>query len=227
MEAPPQRACTRCLGKLPGEAPEWRCPLCDAAYHDTCREGPCVSPECASRLSPERRTALALVLPALFAALSFVLGWVQVVKLNIEPKTLTIFVAGMITGPVSGLLTGVLATVIHQLFNPFGALDLLGCTAQALAWALVGAAGGHALGHRPGRITAALLGGALTLAYHVITDWAGGFVSGVGFYVYFLGGFVPPFFFTPAHVASNAVLFATLVPPMLPLAGRWRAAVSR
>ena len=46
-----------------------------------------------------------LVLPALFAAIAFVLGHVQLLKLNLEAKTLTIFVAGQIgTVPSTGKL---------------------------------------------------------------------------------------------------------------------------
>lgn len=214
--------CLRCLGKLlPGD-PRTACGGCGAAYHHGClAPEPCVSPTCAARLAPERRAALAVVLPALFAALTYVLGWLQVLKLNMEAKTLAIFAAGLIAGPLSGGLTGLLATVLHQVFNPLGALDLFGCAAQAAGWALAGVAGGLALRGRPGPVAAGLTGAALTLAYHLLTDLAGGFVSGVGFWAYFIGGCVP-FPFTPIHIATNAALFALLVPPLIPTAMRWR-----
>ena len=216
-----ETACTRCLGKLLDSDPRRLCARCQAPYHDACGADPCVAKACAGRLDPQRRTALAIVLPALFAALTYVVGMLQLLHLNMEGKTVTIFCAGAIGGPVCGMLTGALATVLHQLFNPLGALDLLGCASQALAWALTGCVGGL-VSARVGRLGFGAIGALLTLAYHLLTDAAGGVVSGLGFRTYFLGGFVP-WPFTPVHIATNAALFAVLMPPLMPTARGWRA----
>lgn len=220
METGSHTACARCLAPLHAGHPPVSCAGCDARYHDACGVEPCVA-VCARRLDPNRRTALAIVLPALFAALTYVLGFLQLLRINMEPKTVTIFSAGLIGGPLCGIFAGVLSTVLHQLFNPLGALDLLSCVAQALAWALVGLAGGMSV-KCESRTGFGIAGAALTLCYHVITDWAGGITSGVGFTAYFLGGFVP-WPFTPVHIATNAVLFAVLLPALLPFARSWRA----
>lgn len=171
-------------------------------------------------LDPNRRTAIAIVLPALFASLTYVLGMLQLVRINLEAKTVTVFCAGAIGGPACGLFTGLLTTALHQLLNPLGMLDLLGCTAQALAWALIGIAGALVSPTAP-RAGFGALGALLTLLYHVLTDLAGGIVSGLGFWNYFLGGCIPAPF-TPIHIAANAMLFAVLLPPLMPFARRWR-----
>lgn len=219
-----EATCTRCLAKLMAGDPHCTCPRCEAAYHDTCGAAPCVSKACADRLDPSRRTALAIVLPALFAALTYVLGMLQLVRINLEAKTVTVFCAGAIGGPICGLFTGALTTVLHQLLNPLGMLDLLGCFAQAAAWSIIGVAGSLASPRTP-RLAFGALGALLTLLYHLLTDLAGGVVSGLGFWKYFLGGFVPvPF--TPIHIATNALLFAILLPPLMPSARRWRGLLS-
>jgi hypothetical protein len=146
------------------------------------------------------------------------------VRINIEAKTVTVFCAGTIGGPICGLFTGALTTILHQLLNPLGMLDLLGCLAMAVAWSLIGAAGSLVSPRTP-RLAFAALGALLTLVYHVLTDLAGGFVSGVGFWTYFLRGFLPTPF-TPVHVATNALLFAILLPPLMPFARRWRGLLS-
>lgn len=171
-------------------------------------------------LDPNRRRAIAIVLPALFASLTYVLGMLQLVRINLEAKTVTVFCAGAIGGPWCGVFTGALTTTLHQLLNPLGMLDLLGCVAMALAWSLIGLAGALVSPTAP-RAAFGILGALLTLLYHVLTDLAGGIVSGLGFWKYFLGGFVPAPF-TPIHVATNAMLFAILLPPLMPFALRWR-----
>jgi thiamine transporter ThiT len=221
-------ACTRCLAVIDAAEPVEECPDCGAPHHPACLAGgPCLAAACAGRRAPERARALAVVLPALFAALAHVLGMVPFVRLNIEPKTLTVFLAGYVAGPGCGLLTGGLVTVLHQLFNPLGTLGLVGAFAQAAAWALVGAAGGLA-GRRPrDSAVMAATGASLTLVYHVILDWACARLAGVTFWAYFAGGFAPPFYFTPAHVVSNAALFGLIVPAIEPALRRFRVAIER
>jgi len=75
---------------------------------------------------------------------------------------------------------------------------------------------------RPGRGRLAIRGATLTLAYHIITDWAESKAYGVTFWFFFAGGFVPPCFFTPVHVVSNALLFALVIPILWPYLERFR-----
>src|SRR3954447_15335208 len=83
-------------------------------------------------LPPERQRAIMLVLPALFAAIAFVLGHLQLLKLNLEAKTLTIFLAGQVGGRWCGAATGLLTCALHQLLNPFGMAPGLDIAAEAV-----------------------------------------------------------------------------------------------
>ena len=158
--------------------------------------------------APGRRV-LRVVLPGLCAALAHVVGLLSVV--NLEAKTTTVFLAGHVVGRLPGAITGILTTILHQFLNPYGPADPFFCAAQATAWALTGFVGASVALGSSGRTRLAAIGLGLTLVYHLLTDWAESVALQVPFLVFFANGFAPPFF-TPLHLAWNALLFALATP---------------
>ncbi len=168
---------------------------------------------------PVRWTAPIAVLAALAAALGYALAAVP----NIELITLTVFISGAVLGRLRGALVGFIAMGIYSGFGPFGsglAIPTL-FVGQVCAMALVGLAGG-VLGcvwrDKPtaARIVAAAAAGlALTTVYQtaVIVGYAAmspEFADG------FLAALTANLFFPYVHIIWNTVLFAVLVPLLVP-----------
>src|SRR5690349_15124225 len=105
-----------------------------------------------------------------------VAGAMRPLEINIEPKTVILFLGGQLTGPYFGAASGVIVSVLHQLLHPGGGLVL--ASLQAVLWAGVGACGGALRRVKLGRTRAALLGAGLTLVYDLALDTSGALMSG-------------------------------------------------
>jgi hypothetical protein len=187
-----------------------------------------------------RRPAVDVALVAVFTGLAVALGFALAAVPNVELSTLTIFAAGATLGRCRGALVGGLTAALYSGLNPAGSgLGLPPLfAAQIIAWALVGLVGGltgrlfaarsKALERRAAALRPALAGGlglALTLAYQgaVIVGLAlagfspaGDGVGWSGWRTDLLSALAANALFSLVHVVSNGILFAILVPQLVP-----------
>ncbi len=148
---------------------------------------------------------------ALFIALAAGLGFAGAVLPNVELVTITIFLGGAATGPVTGAAIGAAAELLVSGLNPLGPALPLVFVAQVVGMAATGLAGGL-LGRRILRIKAtyrvALLAGiglVLTIFFDFLTNLALGVHLGP-IRATVLGGLA----FSVVHIVSNMFVFAVL-----------------
>ena len=175
------------------------------------------------------------VLLGLFTGTAVGAGYLLAAVPNVELMTLIIALCGGVLGPRSGFATGALAASIYSLGSPYGLPVPLLLVAQVLGMGtagVLGAIGGNLIlscsfkGQKPmAALWAISIGLGSTLIYDLLTNLASilafdlGETSALG---YLLAG-VP---MALLHMGSNAVIFAVLMPLLLPrLAGLNRAAL--
>jgi len=164
-----------------------------------------------------------LVSVALFMALGVVLGLALISVPNVELVTATFFLSGYFLGPARGSLTGALGELLYSLLNPYGMSAPPLLVAQVLSMAMVGFVGGMArripLNPKPFLITSLAFGAmglGLTFLFDSLTTLGFLILSGLTLanllaaYLYGLGFYL-------VHMASNAAVFALLVPLLLRL----------
>lgn len=159
-----------------------------------------------------------LVLTALFVASVVALGYAFVFVPNIELVTATVFLSGVLLGARRGAFVGLAGETLYSLLNPFGVAAPPLLLAQVGAMGIAGFVGGtsrHRLGNGnswwPSVVAFAFYGVSLTLLFDLLTTLS--FFAVGGFTVTkFLASlaFGAPFY--ALHLASNAVIFALLVP---------------
>ncbi len=166
-----------------------------------------------------------LVLMAILTALAVALGMLLVHVPNIELVSFTVFVSGAVLGRWRGACLGMIAMGLYSGVNPIG--SGLGIppmfVAQVLATGFIGFAGGLLRGiWRMGArarevILAAVTGLALTGIYQVgvVTGLA---VASLDVGTGFKAAFVANAFFSTVHMVSNTIVFAVLVPVIVPQA---------
>ena len=172
------------------------------------------------------------VLLGLFTGAAVGLGYLLAGVPNVELMTLVIALAGAVIGPGRGLVAGAMAAVVFSLGSPYGLPVPLMLAAQAVglgAAGVFGAIGGNRVlaccykgSYAAAMSWAAATGLGSTLIYDLLTNLAiiGAFDMNAAVV---LTGAVP---FALIHLASNAVIFAALLPPLLPrLAGLNRSAL--
>ncbi len=172
------------------------------------------------------------VLLGLFAGTAVGAGYLLAAAPNVELMTLIIALCGGVLGTRPAIVAGALAAVIYSLGSPFGLPVPLLLAAQAVGLGsagALGAFGGNRLlvcrfkGQRLMVLMWALLTGlGSTLIYDLLTNLAiiGAFELNAAVV---LAGAVP---FALVHIGGNMVIFATLMPLLLPrLAGLNRAAL--
>jgi hypothetical protein len=152
-----------------------------------------------------------IALAGLFVALALGIDLLTAPLPNIELLSLTIFLGGAATGPLTGFLIGVAAELIHSTLNPLGPAFPLVLVAQLLGMGIVGCTGGK-LGPpvaRLGRVKAlaalAGLGLVLTTLFDLLTNFALGIHLGPVLPT-LAGGIL----FAVAHIVSNTFVFAGL-----------------
>lgn len=169
-----------------------------------------------------RRVALGGLLAAMAVVLNHAMAWVP----NVELTSLTIFVGGWLLGPALGAAVGAAATVAFSLSNPMGPAGPALLGVQCLAYAGWGAFGGFLAGGwlSTGEGFLAYTGpatraGAMGLAGLLGTLWFQAWMNG---YFLALSGLpwkavlVPALPFIGAHLLSNTLAFAVLLPALLP-----------
>jgi hypothetical protein len=154
-----------------------------------------------------------------FIAMGVVLGYALIAVPNVELVTATIFIAGFTLGIKEGLLVGLITETIYTLFNPIGVAMPSIMLGQVISMGLTGVLGGILGKHlfRHGIIYYILMGLAgllstilfailTTIGYVISIDFTfkillGSILSGLGFYI--------------THMASNTIIFITVVPLLL------------
>ncbi len=171
------------------------------------------------------RGAHGLALMAILTALAVALGMLLAHVPNIELVSFTVFVSGAVLGRGRGACLGMIAMGIYSGANPVG--SGLGIPpmfiAQVLAMAFIGFVGGSLGGAwRTGGglrhvVLAAVTGFVLTGVYQVGVV-AGLAVASLDVGTGFVAALVGNAFFSTVHIVSNTIVFAMLVPVVVPRA---------
>jgi uncharacterized membrane protein len=138
---------------------------------------------------------------------------------NVELSSVMVFLSGFLFGPLIGILVGLIAMTIYQLWNPWGAFlppigfAVIGCT---MFIGLVGGILGRnfQLSATKGEISlrwylwTAFFGVMITLFYDLVTNLA----YSIAFIVPFVIAFITGLPFMVLHMAANGILFGLLTP---------------
>ncbi len=170
-------------------------------------------------------SAQGLALMAILTALAVALGMLLAHVPNIELVSFTVFVSGAVLGRWRGACLGMIAMGIYSGANPIG--SGLGIPpmfiAQVLTMAFIGFVGGSLGGvwRTGGRLRqvalAAVTGFVLTGIYQVGVI-AGLAVASLDVGTGFVAALVGNAFFSTVHIVSNTIVFAMLVPVVVPRA---------
>ena len=154
-----------------------------------------------------------------FIAMGVVLGYALIAVPNVELVTATIFIAGFTLGIKEGLLVGLITEAIYTLFNPIGVAMPSIMLGQVISMGLTGVLGGM-LGKyllRRDILYYILMGSAgfiATLLFAILTTI--GYVISIGFtFQILLGSILSGLGFYITHMASNTIIFITVVPLLL------------
>jgi len=167
---------------------------------------------------PGSTVAIRVAFIAVFAALAIGGNYALSAIPNVELSSVMVFLSGFLFGPIIGAFVGLIAMLIYQLWNPWGAflppigLAVIGCT---IFIGIIGGILGKAvqqLDYSDNRwfLVPALFGILLTLFFDLVTTFAYSFTFGIPFIVTIITGL--PFMII--HIASNAVLFGLLTQPV-------------
>jgi len=169
---------------------------------------------------PSRTRLLALVasLSAANAAFRIALAWGPP---NVKPTAFLIIIAGVVAGPLAGMVVGWLSMIISDLATPLGAGPWTIETSTGMA--VVGLLAGL-MWHRSdniSRLKMALGGYLLTVLFDIGTAFADSIIYQfpwwtmvLGLYVPFLMGGFSPYPFGFAHELTTAVLCGTIGPSL-------------
>jgi len=156
---------------------------------------------------------------SLLTALGVTLGYALIAIPNVELVSATVFMAGAVSGVTGGMFVGAATEGLFSLLHPLGAPSPPLWIAQVLSMAITGAAGGLFFKAGPSLtkskwIWIGISGFLCTLNFAVLTTIAysltvslsmkqilSSLLFGLGFYV--------------IHLASNTVIFFTVVPAVL------------
>ncbi len=168
--------------------------------------------------APKTSMALRVALIAVLAAMAIGGNYALSAIPNVELSSVMVFLSGFLFGSIIGALVGLIAMVIYQLWNPWGAfippigLAVIGCT---IFIGIVGGILGKALQRLDYSdvrwfLLPTLFGLLLTLFYDLVTT----FVYSVTFSIPFIVALISGLPFTLIHIISNALLFGLLTQPV-------------
>ena len=169
-----------------------------------------------------------IIQTGLFVALVVVLGFLLAEVPNVELMTVTVFLSGVILGPVNGIIVGTISIIIYSLFNPYGPPLPPLVLAQILGFALVGWSGGILRRRilprdKAAYLFSALAGLMLTLIYDSLTTAATAFIvlGREGFARGLAGCFIAGSLFIVIHTFSNTIVFTLATVPVLRAVSAW------
>ncbi|MFX0199942.1 MAG: ECF transporter S component [Candidatus Hodarchaeota archaeon] len=168
---------------------------------------------------PLNSLAMNVALIAILAALAIGGNYALSAIPNVELSSVMVFLSGFLFGPLIGILTGLIAMTIYQLWNPWGAFlppigfAVIGCT---MFIGLVGGILGRnfQLSATRGKIPLrwylwpAFFGVTITLFYDLVTNLVYSITFGIPFVIAFITG-LP---FMVLHMVTNSFLFGLLTP---------------
>jgi len=169
---------------------------------------------------------------AMLIAVCIVLGYLFIFIPNLEMITASIFLSGVLMGPLYGLFIGFTAETIFSLFNSMGAPLPPLLIAQVISMSLVGYIGGL-MGEKLCKVhffikkswirhfILGVTGAALTLVYDILTNLSFLFIAGIvnqPLHLYLLAGLI----FSIFHIITNAAIFALVVPVLIGRLKTWR-----
>jgi uncharacterized membrane protein len=158
-----------------------------------------------------------LVLAGILAALCVAMGYLFLFIPNVEMMTASVFLSGIIVGPLWGAAVGFVSESLFSLLNPYGAPTTPLYIAQVFTFSVIGLTGGLLAKSfiRVSLVKLILLGACgllLTLFYDLLTTLS---------FALFMSGddmkkLVPIFaagtLFYLTHSLSNLIIFVTIVP---------------
>jgi len=163
-----------------------------------------------------------LYLAGILAATCVPIGYLFLFIPNLEFITAAIFISGYLTGPLYGILIGVVAELIFSLFNPYGAPSLPLLVSQLLAMAMVGMCGGYmartrrlAAGFTARAVVFGAVGLALTFLYDLLTSLSDALVMSGGDMGKLFKLVMAGLAFYALHMITNTASFALVVPFLL------------
>ncbi len=170
-------------------------------------------------ISQTNSLAVNVALIAILAALAIGGNYALSAIPNVELSSVMVFLSGFLFGPLIGILTGLIAMTIYQLWNPWGAFlppigfAVIGCT---MFIGLVGGILGRnfQLSATRGKIPLrwylwpAFFGVIITLFYDLVTNLAYSITFVVPFVITLFTG-LP---FMVLHMTTNGILFGLLTP---------------
>jgi hypothetical protein len=152
---------------------------------------------------------------AIFIAIAVAIGQDPIP--NVEFVSATIFLSGLMLGVKRGIVVGAIATFLFSSFNAYGPASPPLLIAQMFGMMLFGLAGGcfrNFFGPRlPSIWLLGAAGFALTFVYDLLTTLGSTVVVETG-WPGFLTAIATGFYFFLLHQASNAVIFASLLPTL-------------
>lgn len=165
------------------------------------------------------RNARMLAVMAIFIALAIAGGLALIAVPNVELITLTVFLAGYMLGAWRGAIIGAMAEFLYSFFNPYGVAAPPLLFAQVLSFACCGMGGGLlrllARARMPRAWMFALCGFLVTLIFDAATTASTLIITQQGF-AGLLAALTFGFYFYVAHLTSNTILFAVLLPILIP-----------
>lgn len=177
-----------------------------------------------------------IVFIAIFASVAAALGLTFLAIPNLELVTTTFFLAGYFLGARDGMIAAVLGEFIYSLLNPMGSASPPLLAAQLIGMAVVAFAGSQVAKYRFFQIfnqqngqtkkkprfqirtvvSLGFIGLILTFIFDVLTTIS--FLIFMGLTVSkFIASLFFGFYFYLAHLATNTLIFAILLPLLIPV----------
>jgi len=154
---------------------------------------------------------------AAFVALAVGGGFAEQIP-NVEIVTMTVFLAGALLGPVSGLVAGILTAYLFSVLNPLGATPNSILIARILAWGICGAVAGVLPIRREVSIMSQIMLGAygmlLTIVYQFLMAASYAISTNLNWNAV-LANLAIGVWFSGLHVLSNTLIFAIILPILL------------
>lgn len=154
------------------------------------------------------KTSTTAILIAVSVAVGFLLAPVP----NVEGMSAVSFFSGCLIGWTGGLLVGSLSMLLFSMLNPLGPAPFPVLVAQVLSMGVVGACGRlwqrWAVGWSRPEVAGVVMGGLLTLAYDVVTNY--GVAVSMGRWKSPLVVIAAGMPFAVIHITSNALIFGSV-----------------
>jgi len=158
-----------------------------------------------------------IVFTATFVALAVGGGFAEQIP-NVEIVTMTVFLAGALLGPVSGLVAGILTAYLFSMLNPLGATPNSILIARILAWGLCGAVAGAVPVRREVSLASQIMLGAygmlLTVVYQFLIAASYAISTNLNWNAV-LANLTLSAWFSGLHVLSNTLIFAIILPILI------------